>query len=60
MTNFATRPQDVLNGKGIDPDQASDVSFFLGDTNFRFQSTYEKYIDNVKDAHKDIEKLDEF
>jgi len=60
LSNFAYKPQEAVGAQGIEADITSDFCFFLGDTNFRFKSTFSEYIDQVKNAPNDIEKLDEF
>ena len=32
----------------IEPDAIADVNFFMGDLNFRINSTYEKHVDRVE------------
>lgn len=39
----------------IEPDAIADVNFFMGDLNFRINSTYEKHVDRVEQSAQMME-----
>lgn len=49
---FAERDQ-------IEPDALSDINFFMGDLNFRFNSTYTEHIGKVADSPMMFKQLDQ-